>query len=94
MKISEVTLAEVKNYLHVYHSEDDKLISGILIAARTFVKNYTGISPENLDTSEDLSMAVLILCAELYDNRVFTVEKNAVNPVIQALLDMHSVNLL
>ena len=94
MKISEITVEEVKNYLHVYHDEDDGLISAILIAAKAFVKNYTGISPEKLDISEDLSMAVLILSSELYDNRVYTVENNAVNPVIQALLDMHSVNLL
>jgi hypothetical protein len=94
MKISEIEIADLKNYLHVYHTEDDKLISAILIAAKAFVRNYTGLSPENLDISDDLSMAVFIIGSELYDNRVYTVDKNTVNPVIQAILDMHSVNLL
>jgi uncharacterized phage protein (predicted DNA packaging) len=94
MKISEIQLVDVKNYLHVYHSEDDKLISAILIAAKSFVKNYTGLSVESMDISDDLSMAVFILASELYDNRVYTVENNSVNPVIQAILNMHSVNLL
>lgn len=94
MKISEIKIADLKNYLHIYHDEDDKLLSGILVAAKAFVKNYTGLSAENLDISDDLSMAVFILASELYDNRVYTVENNNVNPVIQAILNMHSVNLL
>jgi|tagenome__1003787_1003787.scaffolds.fasta_scaffold20110451_3 hypothetical protein len=94
MKISEISITELKNYLHVYHTEDDKLLTAILIAAKAFVKNYTGLAEDNLDISEDLSMAVFILSADLYDNRVYTVENNSVNPVIQAILNMHSVNLL
>lgn len=94
MKISEIDLIQVKNYLHVYHDEDDKLITAIMIAAKGFVKNYTGLSAENLDISDELSMAVFILASELYDNRVYTVDNTNVNPVIQAILNMHSVNLL
>jgi uncharacterized phage protein (predicted DNA packaging) len=94
MKISEITIATVKNYLHVYHTEDDQLISAILTASKAFVKNYTGLPSENLDISEDLSMAVLILATELYDNRSYTVDNASVNPAIQTILDMHSVNLL
>jgi 5-enolpyruvylshikimate-3-phosphate synthase len=94
MKISQITITELKNYLHVYHTEDDKLLEAILVAAKAFVRNYTGLSPDMLDISEDLSMAVFILGAELYDNRVYTVENTSVNPAIQAILNMHSVNLL
>jgi len=94
MKISEIKIANIKEYLHVYHDEDDNLISAILIASKSFVRNYTGLSNENLDAKDDLSMAVFILSSELYDNRVYTVENNNVNPVIQTILNMHSVNLL
>ena len=94
MKINEITIKEIKDYLHVYHTEDDQLISAILIASKSFVKNYTGLTNETLDTKDDLSMAVFILASELYDNRVYTVENNNVNPVIEAILNMHSVNLL
>lgn len=94
MKISEIELSDVKGYLHVYHTEDDNLLSAILIASKAFVKNYTGLSDQNLDISDDLSMAVMILASELYDNRVYTVDKAVVNPVIEAILNMHSINLL
>lgn len=94
MKISEVTITELKNYLHVYHTEDDNLLTAILVAAKSFVRNYTGLAAENLDISEDLTMAVFILGAELYDNRVYTVDNTSINPAIQAILNMHSVNLL
>jgi N12 class adenine-specific DNA methylase len=94
MKISEITLLDVKNYLHVYHGDDDNLISAILTASKAFVKNYTGLSSENLDISHDLSMVVFILATELYDNRSYTVDNASVNPVVQTILDMHSINLL
>ena len=94
MKISEIKIANIKEYLHVYHDEDDSLISAILIASKSFVRNYTGLSSESLDAKDDLSMAVFILSSELYDNRVYTVENTNVNPVIQTILNMHSVNLL
>jgi N12 class adenine-specific DNA methylase len=94
MRISKITIDDIKNYLHVYHSEDDKLIEAILVASKAFVRNYTGLQPEQLDISEDLSMAVFILSSELYDNRVYTVENTNINPAIQAILNMHSVNLL
>lgn len=94
MKISEISLTDIKNYLHVYHEDDNNLLTAILGATKAFVKNYTGLSYENLDISEDLSMAVFILSAELYDNRTYTVETSNVNPVIEAILNMHSINLL
>lgn len=94
MKISEITKNEIKQYLHVYHDEDDNMISAILVAAKAFVKGYTGLENDKLDAHEDLSMAVFILASELYDNRVYIVDKNNVNAAIQAILDMHSVNLL
>lgn len=94
MKISEITTKEIKDYLHVYHAEDDHLITAILTASKSFVKNYTGLTNEGLDAKDDLTMAIFILSSELYDNRVYTVDNTNVNPVIEAILNMHSVNLL
>lgn len=94
MKISEIQITHIKNYLNVYHNEDDVLITSILSAAKAFVGSYTGLLAESLDVSEDLSMAVFILSSELYDNRAYTIEQANVNPVIKTILNMHSVNLL
>lgn len=94
MKISEVTTEELKEYAHVYHNDDDKLFSSILIACKSYIKGYTGLTVERMDEKEDLTIALFVLSNELYDNRTFTVENDKVNIVIKSILDMHSINLL
>ncbi len=94
MKISQVTIEELKEYANVYHKEDDKLFVSILIACKSYIKSYTGLAIEKMDEKEDLTMALFVLSNELYDNRAFTVENDKVNNVIKSILDMHSVNLL
>lgn len=94
MLISAVTPADVKGYLNVFHDEDDRLIEGITVASKAFILAYTGIAPELIDGFEDLTIALLILCAEMYDNRAVTVESNKIGFVIKQLLDSHSINLI
>jgi len=92
MKYSEITIAEINEYLHV--ENEDNLINTLLTASKAFVKGYTGLSIEQLDTYEDMTMVIFCLCAEMYDNRQFTVSKKDINPVIKIILDMYSINLL
>jgi len=92
MKYSEITIAEVNEYLRV--SDEDNLINILLTASKSFVKGYTGLSVDQLDLNEDIPVVILCLCAEMYDNRQFTVSKKDVNPVIKTILDMYSINLL
>lgn len=94
MKISEVTTTDLKEYAHVYNNDDDKLFSNILAACKSYIKNYTGLSIEQMDTKEDLTIALMVLSNEMYDNRTFTVQDDKVNKVIKSILDMHSINLL
>lgn len=94
MKISEVTIDDLKEYASVDHDLDDKIFSNILLAAKSYIKGYTGLSEEQIDSKEDLTIALMVLCNEMYDNRVFSVENNKANTVITNILDMYSVNLL
>lgn len=94
MKLSLVTIADLKNYAHVYHTEDDSLFEAILLAGKSYIQGYTGLSSESLDLHEDITIALFVLANEMYDNRVYIVENNNVNNVIKAILDMHSINLL
>ncbi len=94
MKISEVTIETLKEYANVEHNYDDKIFTNILIAAKSYIKSYTGLSDEQVDKKEDLTIALMVLCNEMYDNRVFSVQDNKANTVIANILDMHSVNLL
>lgn len=94
MKISDISLETVKDYLKVENDIEDGLIDNILTASKNYVKNYTGLTDEEIDKKEDITLAVLVLANEMYSNREYTVEKNILNPVITSILDMHSMNLL
>lgn len=94
MKISEVTISELKGYANCYHDMDDNLWAAILIGAKQFIVNYTGLALEDLDAHEDMTIALLILCNEMYDNRMVHVEFNKLGFVISNLLNAHSTNLL
>jgi len=93
MKYSEITIAEINDYLHV--DNEDNLINILLTASKSFVKGYTGLSIEQLDTYEDMAIVILCLCAEMYDTRQYILsKKDVINPVIKTILDMYSINLL
>ncbi|RXI50190.1 phage gp6-like head-tail connector protein [Clostridium tetani] len=94
MKISEVTIQDLKEYANVEHDLDDKLFNNILIASKSYIKSYTGLTFGQMDTKEDLTIVLMALSDEMYDNRTFTVQDGKANRVIKSILDMHSVNLL
>ena len=94
MKISEVTITNLKEYANVGHALDDKLFQDILLATKSYIKGYTGLTLEQLDEKEDLTIALMILANEMYDNRAYTVENDKVNKIVNSILDMHSINLL
>lgn len=94
MKISQVTITDLKEYANVCHSLDDNLFHNILLAVKAYIKSYTGLTIEEMDNKEDLTIALMILCNEMYDNRAYTVENDKANKVVNSILDMHSINLL
>lgn len=96
MKLSEVTVKDLISYARE-DQEDQEVINTfntILLVSKAFIKNYTGLTVEEMDQKEDLIIVLMALSNEMYENRMFTVENEKINPVIKALLDMHSVNLL
>jgi hypothetical protein len=92
MKISEVTADTVSKYLIIDSS--DSMIAPILAAAKAYVLNYTGIAEADADNYEDITIALLVLCSDMYDNRQMAVDNSNVNKVVQSVLDMHCFNLL
>lgn len=94
MKVSEVKVEDVKEYLRVSDDNEYITIETILMAVKAYVKSYTGLTQEIIDSKEDITIAIYVLCAEMYENRLYTVENNKVNVVVKSILDMHSINLL
>lgn len=98
MFVSEITLVAVKKYMHVDYDDEDDLIEAFLQASKEYVKTYTGLSTEEVETKESLTPVVFILCADMYDNRFASNASSRVsskiNVVLESILGMHSVNLI
>jgi uncharacterized phage protein (predicted DNA packaging) len=94
MKVSEVTEQHIKNYARIDYNDDDTLIEAILTASKSYIATYTGLSDEELDTHEDITIALKVLCVEMLENRQYTVQNDKVNKVVTSILDIHSVNYL
>ncbi len=97
MKLSEIDVPFVKEYLRQDGDEDDKLIGAILEGAKDYIVKYTGQSLKQLEESEDLVIAVLVLVAEFYDNRTISVNDRInlrINVMLESLIGRYSVNLL
>ena len=92
MKISEVTIDIVSNYLRLDFEEP--LLPIMLSGAKAYITSYTGIEDVDLDSKEDLTMAYLALISDMYDNRSVTVEKDKVNKIVDTILNMYCINLL
>lgn len=63
-------------------------------AAVEYVKSYTGLTDAEIDGHEDITVAVLVLISDMYDNRQMYVDKSNVNRVVETILGMYCVNLL
>ena len=94
MKISAVTINHLKDYIRLDGDDENTFLTAILEGAKSYIKGFTGLTSEKMDEKEDLTLALLVLCAEMYDNRQFAVDKDNINPVAKSILCMHSVNLL
>lgn len=95
-KVSEVTSTDLAEFLRVAEvtPSEDGFLKTIIGAATAYMCKYTGLTTAQLDGSQDLVPALLVLCQDMYDNRALYVDSANVNQTVQSILDMHSVNLL
>lgn len=94
MKVSDIKLENIKDYLKIEDDFDDKLLEILLISAKDYVLNYTGLTIEQIDNKESITVAILSLIADLYENREYTIEKGKVNKITESILNMYCNNLV
>ena len=94
MKVSEITVTDVAKYIHEDDEDSALGIVPMLEAAKHYVKEYTGLTEEEIDEHEDFYIVIMVLCQDMYDNRCMYVDKSNVNKVVSTILNMHCVNLL
>lgn len=93
MKVSEIETEHVAEYLRLDEYDEDQM-SAILDSAKAFIRSYTGLTDDEINTHDDFYIVVMILCQDMYDNRCMYVDKNNINKVVETILGMHCVNLL
>ena len=93
MKVSEIETENVAEYLRL-DEYDEYQMSAILDSAKAFIRSYTGLTDDEINSHDDFYIVVMILCQDMYDNRCMYVDKNNINKVVETILGMHCVNLL
>lgn len=98
MKISEITVEDLANYVRLDDPEDieKQELERMKSSAISYMTDYTGLSEEDLDKHEDLTQALFVLVADMFDNRNLYIEGKAtnINKSVECILGMHSINLL
>jgi hypothetical protein len=92
--VSEITYQDAAEYLRITElsASDQATLTAMIGVAKTFIQGYTGQS--DLDQFQDFIIVVLVLVQDMWDNRTLYVDGEGLNFVIEAILGMHSINLL
>lgn len=96
MKISELTAGIVKDYCGISDDNSDDIIEKVLLpAAREYIKGYTGLTAEQCDEHEDLSIACMVLVNDMFSQRDYTISMHRqISPTVKTILGMYAVNYL
>lgn len=98
MKVSELTIPVITNYCRIMDDDvtdsENLSLEAMKIAALSYARSYTGLSDLEMERHEDITIAILTLIADMYDNRSMIVDKNNVNRTAEVILSMHAKNLL
>lgn len=93
MKVSEITVDTLKEWLGVSDGEDSALSIVLSSAVKTAV-SYSGLTETELDDHEDITIAVLGICNDFYNANRPEWDKNGINHMSESLLKMHAKNYL
>ncbi|SIT90639.1 head-tail connector protein [Edaphobacillus lindanitolerans] len=98
VKITELDISHVKQYLRIEHDEDNHLLLTMLSASKNYVQNYIGADFNELQNiPAEFTMAALNLISHWYENRAIHIDKDTkaseLAYVFSGLLDMHRANL-
>ena len=89
MKLSELTLQKVNLYLRVPDGEEDEITEVMLSAAKSAVLTETGLTAEEADALPDITVAVLAMIGDMYENRTLTAQNAMRNPTVDTILRLH-----
>lgn len=94
--VSCITPEDVAEYIRLDEVTENDIttLNNLIGIAKSFIKNYTGRTDEELDNYQDFVIVVLVLVQDMWDNRTMYVDSQNLNFVVDSILHLHSVNLL
>lgn len=94
MKVSDLTVETLQGYLKT--DEEPEALKLFLDSAKSYVKDYAGLTDEQLDVSDNIAICVLAVASDMYDQRQTQVTGTSynLNKLVDSMLTMHSRNLL
>lgn len=95
-KVSDITYQDLIDYIRIQETDqsDINTLNSLLGVAKNYVKSYTGLTEEAIDRYPEIVIVILILCQDMWDNRVLYVDTNNLNNTVESILGLHQVNLL
>lgn len=94
MRVSEITDAEIAEQLRLDEDDIPSNLGAMRTAAVEYMKSYTGMTTEEIDSHEEFYPVFMVLVQDMYDNRSLYVSNSNVNKVVESILGLHRKNLL
>lgn len=94
MKVSEIDLPTLKQYLRVDGDADDILLNAYLDSAKEYMASYIGCKITDLDKYAPLAVVAMAIVSDAYEVRQFTSSTITKNPLIEQMLGMYCDNFL
>lgn len=92
MKVSEVTISDVKQSIGYSAADCDRLLDTYLAAARALIRGYTKLTDSEIDEHDDLTTALLCAAGDMFENRSVAVNEATMNPTVKIILNLYAKN--
>lgn len=94
IKVTNLGLRDIKDYLKIDYSDDDTLLLTMLVASQSFIQNYLCRKFSDFDeVPTEFTIAALSIISHWYENRQLQSKDIGNAPELQfvfsGLLDMH-----
>ncbi|MBQ5317002.1 MAG: phage gp6-like head-tail connector protein [Oscillospiraceae bacterium] len=87
MKVSEITLADVKNRLRIDYDTDDGQLPPIMAAAKAMMRDMTGRTDAEIDGFEQGYHLFMCICQHMYDNNELTVQAGDLDHACRVIIN-------
>lgn len=85
---------ELENFENADRKKEEKFLEDLILSAKKIICSHNGLTEEEVNESDELAIAVCILCSEMYERRTMILDKDSSNKVFETILGLSDENLL